>query len=73
MTTTTDPPVTLPQPVIVTSNKVSPSPQVPKATPRGQDKRIIDKGQNVKPHERGKKMLLRQLLVLLLQLAPLLS
>ena len=39
----------------MTSNKGSPSPQVPKATPRGQDKRIIDKGKNVKPHERGKK------------------
>ena len=39
----------------MTSNKASPSPQVPKATPRGQDKRIIDKGENVKPHKRGKK------------------
>ena len=39
----------------MTSNKASPSPQVPKATPRGQDKGIIDKGKSVKPHERGKK------------------
>ena len=39
----------------MTSNKASPSPQVPKATLRGQDKRIIDKGKNVKPHERGRK------------------
>ena len=73
VTTTTDTPVTLPQPVIVTSNKVSPSPQVSKAAPKGQGKRIIDKGKGVKPPEKGKKMLLGQLLVLLLQLAPLLT
>ena len=39
----------------MTSNKVSPSPQVSKANPRGQDKRIIDKGKSVKPPKRGKK------------------
>ena len=55
VTTTTDPPVTLPQPVVVTSNKVSPSPQVSKAATKGQDKRIIDKGKGVKPPKRGKK------------------
>ena len=39
----------------MTSNKVSTSPQISKATPRGQDKRIIDKGKSVKPPKRGKK------------------
>ena len=39
----------------MTSNKASPSPQVSKAAPRGQDKRIIDKGKGVKPPEKGKK------------------
>ena len=34
---------------------MSPSPQVSKAAPRGQDKRIIDKGKGVKPPEKGKK------------------
>ena len=55
MTTTTDPPVTLPQPVIVTSNKVSPNPQVSKAAPKGQSKRIIDKGKGVKPPKKKRK------------------
>ena len=34
---------------------MSPSPQVSKATPIGQSKRIIDKGKGVKPPEKGKK------------------
>ena len=55
VTTTTDPPGTLPQCVIVTSNKVNPSPQVSKAAPIGQGKRIIDKGKGVKPPEKGKE------------------
>ena len=55
VTTTTDPPVTLPWPVVVTSNKVSSNPQVSKAVPKGQGKRIIDKGKGVKPPEKGKK------------------
>ena len=55
MTTTTDPPVTLPWPVIVTSNKVSPSPQVSKGAPIGQGKKISDKRKGVKPPEKGKK------------------
>ena len=59
VTTTTDPPVTLPQSVIVTSNKVSPSPQVSKVAPKGQGKRIIDKGKGVKPPEKGKKNAVR--------------
>ena len=34
---------------------MSPSPQVSKAAPKGQSKRIIDKGKSVKPPEKGKK------------------
>ena len=55
VTTTTDPPVTLPQPVIATSNKVNPSPQVLKATLKGQGKKSSDKGKGIKPLEKGKK------------------
>ena len=55
VTTTTDPQVTLPQPVIVTSNKVSPNLQVSKAVPKGLGKRIIDKGKGVKRPEKRKK------------------
>ena len=44
VTTTTDAPVTLPQPVIVTSSKVNPSPQVLKAAPEGQNKKANQKG-----------------------------
>ena len=55
VTTTTEPPVTLPQPVVVTSNKVNPSPQVLTAAPIGQGKKISDKGKGVKPPEKGKK------------------
>ena len=55
VTTTTDPPVTLPQLVIVTSNKVSPSPQVSKAALIRQGKKISDKGKDIKPPEKGKK------------------
>ena len=73
VTTTTDPPVTLPQPVVVTSNKVSPSPQVSKAAPKGQGKRIIDKGTNNKLPKKERKMLLRQPLMQLLWLAHLLT
>ena len=49
VTTTTGPPVMLPQPVIVTSNKVNPSPQVLKAAPIGQGKKISGKGKGIKP------------------------
>ena len=55
VTTTADPPLTLTWPVVVTSNKVSSSPQVSKAAPKGQGKRIIDKGKGVKPPKKGKK------------------
>ena len=54
VTTTTDPPVTLPWPVIVTNNKVNLSPQVLKAVLIGQGKKISDKGKGIKPPEKGK-------------------
>ena len=53
--TTTDAPVTLPQPVIVTSSKVNPNPQVSKAAPEGQGKKANDKGKAIKPIRKGKK------------------
>ena len=55
VTTTTDPPVTLPQPVIVTSNTGNPSPQVSKAVLIGQGKKISDKRKGINPPEKGKK------------------
>ena len=55
MTTTTEPPVTLQQPVVVTSNKVNTGPQVLKAAPIGQGKKISGRGKGVKPPEKGKK------------------
>ena len=55
VTMTTEPPVTLQQPVVVTSNKVNPGPQVLKAALIGQGKKISGKGKGVKPHEKGKK------------------
>ena len=39
----------------MTSNKASPNPQVSKATPKGQGRRIIDKGKSIKPTKKGKK------------------
>ena len=55
VTTTTNTPVTLPQPVIVTSNKANPSPQVSKAALEGQGKKANDKGKVMKPLGKGKK------------------
>ena len=49
VTTTTEPHVTLQQPVIVTSNKVNAGPQVLKATAGGQGKKFGGKGKGVKP------------------------
>ena len=73
VTTTTEPLVTLPQPVIVTSNKVNPSPQVLKAAPIGQDKKISGKGKGIKPPEKERKMLSNQQLVQPCQVALLLT
>ena len=52
---TTEPPVTIQQPVVVTSNKVNTDPQVLKATPIGQGKKISGKGKGVKPPQKGKE------------------
>ena len=49
VTTTTDPPVTLPQTVV----------KFQKLPPKGQGKRIIDKGKGVKPPGKGKKNVVR--------------
>ena len=57
VTTITEPSVTLPQPVIVTSNKVSPSPQVLQAVPKGQGKKISEKGKGIKQPEKRKENL----------------
>ena len=54
---TTEPHVTLQQPVVVTSSKVSASPQVLKVTPGGQGKKTVGKGKCNKPPNKGKKML----------------
>ena len=55
VTTTTEPHVTLQQPVVVTSRKVNASPQVLKAAPGGQGKKFGGKGKGVKPPDKGKK------------------
>ena len=52
---TTEPPVTLQQPVVVTSNKVNTGPQILKAAPIGQGKKISGKGKGIKPPKKGKK------------------
>ena len=53
VTTTTEPHVTLQQPVVVTSNKVNAGPQVLKATPGGQGKKFSGKGKCVRPPDKG--------------------
>ena len=55
VTTTTEPHVTLQQPVVVTSNKVNAGPQVLKAAPVGQGKKFSGKGRGVKPPDKEKK------------------
>ena len=55
VTTTTEPHVTLQQPVFVTSNKVHAGPQALKATPGGQGKKFGGKGKGVKLLDKGKK------------------
>ena len=54
---TTEPPVTLQQPVAVTSNKVNTGPQVLKAAPIGQGKRSVGKGKVLSHPKRERKML----------------
>ena len=55
ITTTTDPHVLLQQPVVANRNKVNAGPQVLKATPKGQGKKLSGKGKGVKPPDKGKK------------------
>ena len=55
MTTTTEPHVTLQQPVIVTSNKVNASPQILKVTHGGQGKKFSGKGKGNRTPNEGKK------------------
>ena len=55
VTMTTEPPVILQQPVVVTSNEVNPGPQVFKAAPIWQGKKVSGKGKGVKPPKKGKK------------------
>ena len=59
VTTTTEPHVSLQQPVVVTSNKVKASPQVLKATPGGHSKKFSGKGKGVKPPDKGKKDIIK--------------
>ena len=55
VTTTTDPHVTLQQPVVVTSSKVNASPPILKAALGGQGKKLVGKGKGVKPTDKKKK------------------
>ena len=55
VTTTTEPHVTLQQPVVATSSKVNTSPQVLKVIPGGQGKKLVGKGKGNKPPDKGKK------------------
>ena len=55
VTTTTDPHVTLQQPVVVTSSKVNSGPQVLKTALGGQGKKFVGKGKGVKPTDKRKK------------------
>ena len=55
VTTTTEPHVTLQQPIVVTSNKVDVNPPVLKTDLGGQGKKISGKGKGIKPPDKGKK------------------
>ena len=55
VTTTTEPHITLQQPVVVTSSKVNASPETLKVTPGGQGKKSVGKGKGNKPPDKGKK------------------
>ena len=52
---TTEPHVTLQQPVVVTSNKVNAGLQVLEKAPGGQGKKFGGKGKGFKPPDKGKK------------------
>ena len=55
VTMTTEPPVTLQQPFVVTSNKVNAGPQVLKTASGGQGKKSSGKEKGVKLPDKGKK------------------
>ena len=59
VTTTTDPHVTLQQPVVVTGNKVNAGPLVLKTTLGGQGKKLGEKGKMSSQQIRGRNLLLR--------------
>ena len=61
VTTTTEPQVTLQQPVVVTSNKVNANPQVRKVTSGGQGKKVSGKGKGNKPPDKGKENAVKHL------------
>ena len=54
VTMTSDPHVTLQQPVVVTSSKANAGPPILKAALRGQGKKLVGKGKGVKPPDKGK-------------------
>ena len=55
VTTTTDPHVTLQQPIAVTSSKVNASPPILKSALGGQGKKLVGRGKGIKPTDKGKK------------------
>ena len=55
VTMTTDPHVTLQQPVVVTSSKANAGPPILKTALGGQGKKLAGKGKGVKPTDKGKK------------------
>ena len=66
VTTTTESPAILSQPVMVPSNKFNQGPQTTKVVPIGQDKKINRKGKVLSHLKRERRMFLRQLLLRLL-------
>ena len=56
VTTTTEPHITLQQPVVVTSSKVNAIPQILKVAPGGQGKKPVGKGKGNKSLDKGKKI-----------------
>ena len=59
VTTTTEPHVSLQHPVVATSNRVNGHPQVLKAAPKGQGKKLNGKGKGIKPPDKGKKNIVK--------------
>ena len=57
--TTTEPNITLQQPIVVTSNKVKANPQVLKVTLGGQGKGPTGKGKGTKPLNKGRKNIVK--------------